>query len=889
MSWFRKNPRPRRLVARPTRTSRLTTVMQALRQPGIPGSILIALLLVVLLASMDILPLNPLPFRRGQYLDRDITARLNFWVADPQRKDDATRAALAKTPATFVLNSEQLDEGILATLRKIPAQLAAAQSLDKVGPELRMELGLVAPKRPKPLPPIPTAKAVPLAAKATAAPTAATQPETSTPAVAATTLIPPAATALSPVGLAPVVPAPAVPAPVAPAPPTAAELEAQAKAALARKVLEDAYAKAKAEADAIDKKNQAGYDAWVQCAEGLGASNYMRYLNTLRDELLETLIVDSDRAREQKQRPALLDVKLVTPEQMPIVLTPPPTVVSLIPLENKDAIRKRVAELIAPFPQELQAGVQHVLTKDLLAQPLYRYDAQRTEWDRQASVEAVLNDPTRPGDRKYRAEQILVSHANSPSAKATTPHEGLTDVDLRLLNAEHVRYLSHQYEAHPWRRWAQAMGRAGLVTFLVILIAAYVTWRRREIIHNNGAGFALAALLIVSLGITKFTVSILALPPNAALLGVCIGAIVMTIVYNRLFALTVGGLLAILTVFQVRGDFDLLTILVAGMVPCIVQLREVRTRTKLITVSCLSAGVALAAGFALAARAQTPWTLAWHESLWAAGSVLLAGLIVQSILPVIERLFGIATGSTLLEWCDASKPLLKRLAMESPGTYNHSLQLGAMCESAAHAIGGHDLLARVGAYYHDIGKTYKPDYFTENQIPGETNRHDKLSPQMSMLVILGHVKNGLELARQYALPKQLREFIASHHGTTRVQYFYHAACKEAQARGEAIPDENNFRYPGPKPASKEAGILMLADGVESSVRSLGETTPTNIRAQVHRIVTSRLEDGQLDNCALTLRQVHAIEESFVKTLCAVYHGRIAYPSDDKEKKDDTHT
>jgi putative nucleotidyltransferase with HDIG domain len=266
----------------------------------------------------------------------------------------------------------------------------------------------------------------------------------------------------------------------------------------------------------------------------------------------------------------------------------------------------------------------------------------------------------------------------------------------------------------------------------------------------------------------------------------------------------------------------------------------------------------------------------------AAAGALAVGFLVLGLLPLVERLFRVSTSMTLLEWCDASQALLKRLSEEAPGTFSHSVQLGTMCEAAAEAIGARGLLARAGAYYHDIGKINKSEYFVENQ-GGMTNPHSKLSPAMSLLIIIGHVKDGLELARQYGLPAVLREFIASHHGTTLVQYFYHAATEQRKADIDRAPDEVQFRYPGPKPRSKEAAILMLADASESSVRAMPEPSPGRIENQVHTMVTRRLMDGQLDECDLTLREVHQIEASLIRSICGSHHTRIAYPKMPNQK------
>jgi putative nucleotidyltransferase with HDIG domain len=258
---------------------------------------------------------------------------------------------------------------------------------------------------------------------------------------------------------------------------------------------------------------------------------------------------------------------------------------------------------------------------------------------------------------------------------------------------------------------------------------------------------------------------------------------------------------------------------------------------------------------------------------------LVVGVLIQGLLPVIERVFRIATSMTLLDYSDANQPLLKRLAIEAPGTYSHSLFIGSIAEAAAEAIGRNGLLCRVGAYYHDIGKINKPGYFIENQL-GSISWHKELSPAMSQLIIVGHVKDGMEMAREYGLPAVLRQFIETHHGTTLVEYFYNEAMKKHEQKDfldVPPPSEGEFRYTGPRPRTKEAAIVMLADAVEGAVRSLSEPTPTKIEAVVHNIAMRRLQDGQFDECDLTFRELGQIEASMSKTLAAHYHGRIAYP------------
>jgi putative nucleotidyltransferase with HDIG domain len=255
---------------------------------------------------------------------------------------------------------------------------------------------------------------------------------------------------------------------------------------------------------------------------------------------------------------------------------------------------------------------------------------------------------------------------------------------------------------------------------------------------------------------------------------------------------------------------------------------------------------------------------------------VIVGFLVLGILPSIERLFDITTGMTLAELRDSSKPLLRQLQQLAPGTYNHSLQIANIAEAAADAIGADSLLVYVGALYHDIGKMNKPEYFVENQASGD-NKHDKLRPAMSLLVIIGHVKDGIELAREYGLPRSIQHFIESHHGTTLVEYFFHAAKTQAEMSEKDSVDEVEFRYPGPKPQTKEAAILMLADAVESASRAMTEPNPGRIESLVRELSRKRLLDGQFDECDLTFKELGLIEESIVARVCAIHHGRISYP------------
>ena len=263
--------------------------------------------------------------------------------------------------------------------------------------------------------------------------------------------------------------------------------------------------------------------------------------------------------------------------------------------------------------------------------------------------------------------------------------------------------------------------------------------------------------------------------------------------------------------------------------------------------------------------------------LFNAGWAVAASLVIYGMLPFIEHFFGVLTDLSLLELGDVAHPLLQELVRRAPSTYNHSITVGSIAEAAAESIHARGLLVRVGAYFHDIGKMLKPNYFAENQGPDD-NRHEALAPAMSTLVIIAHIKDGADLARQHRLPQPIIDLIAQHHGTTRVEFFYDRATEQQQAdpNGGEV-DESSYRYPGPKPQTKEAAVLMLADAVESASRTLVDPTPARIESLVREIAEYRLHGGQFDESGLTLRELRTIEKSMVMSLTSIYHGRIKYP------------
>lgn len=262
-------------------------------------------------------------------------------------------------------------------------------------------------------------------------------------------------------------------------------------------------------------------------------------------------------------------------------------------------------------------------------------------------------------------------------------------------------------------------------------------------------------------------------------------------------------------------------------------------------------------------------------------SALIGGIVCSflaaGVAPIVEYLGGYITDMRLIEMATIDHPLLKELSIQTPGTWNHSMVMGMMVESASDAIGANPVLARVGSYFHDIGKLKKPLYYMEN-CGTQENRHDKLSPSMSALIIRSHVKEGIELAHEYKLPEAVIDMIPQHHGTARIEFFYDKARKEAEEAGNDPDsvDESLYRYPGPKPQTREAGILMLADGVEAAARTLSEPTFDRLQGMVQKMINKVFSSGELNECELTLRDLHVIAKSFTRVLNGIYHQRIAY-------------
>jgi putative nucleotidyltransferase with HDIG domain len=534
------------------------------------------------------------------------------------------------------------------------------------------------------------------------------------------------------------------------------------------------------------------------------------------------------------------------------------------PVARERVVRERVTkpgeavfkDFVKPIADPQLGPVLFGLVAEKLAgTPTLTYDEQRTKQKREEARNSV-----RDVYDIYRRGDLLVEQGQT-----------IGDEQLILLREEHNAAEREQGFSAKVRR---AFAIVILVAAFYALIGYFVHRNEPELAGNLRRIVALCGLVVVAVGIARL---LAAQPWDADLVPVAVAAMILAVAYDPHFALMITFALCLLTSLALGTGLSHFLVLMGGTAAGVLTLDEVRTRTKLIKVGATTALGYFLLTWATGLWQNQPLSLVASDSLWRAGWGLMAGFFLGGSLPFIENSFGIVTGISLLELGDITHPLLQELVRRAPGTHNHSITVGAIAESAAERIGAHAVLVRIGAYFHDIGKMLKPHYFVEN-LAGAANRHANLAPAMSTLIIIGHVKDGVDLGRQHHLPERIIDLIEQHHGTTLVEYFYH----EASRRNDSNPDgaailESAFRYPGPKPQSKEAGILMVADAVESASRTLSEPTPARLEGLVRDLIEKRLHDGQFDECGLTLREIGEIRESLIKSLIGIYHGRVKYP------------
>jgi len=537
----------------------------------------------------------------------------------------------------------------------------------------------------------------------------------------------------------------------------------------------------------------------------------------------------------------------------------------------------QVSDVLIGDASPLKARLEAKLGSPLVAELVFRWVKPRLRPT--LSFDKTLSQQERDAAVAAVPDQFVVHAVGETIAPQDRP---LTAASMKLLDAEYAQAVEN---LGTWTKLGRSCAAFGAVVALFGCCGYFIYNRNRRLATEWRPLMTLLIMAPATLALARwFSLD----PWRADIVLLLLFGLTFAVAFGRETSLLLTLSLAVLLSVATGQGMSHFLVIGGTLVVAVLQVGAIRDRTKLIRIGLVAAAVtfilSLGAGILTSQLALADGDLfdrsplvtgAVRTALW----TMVSGFIMTGMLPLVESHFGVLTEIRLLEFGDAAHPLLQELVRRAPGTYNHSINVASLAESAAESIGARGLLVRVGAYFHDIGKMLKPGYFVENQ-GAEPNLHEPLKPHMSTLIIIAHIKDGADLARQHRLPTTIIDFIEQHHGTTLVEYFYNRASE--QQRRELHPDESGvqetlFRYPGPKPQTKEAAVLMIADAVESASRTLVDPAPARIESLVDGIAMSRLLDGQFDECGLTLQELRTIQTSLAKSLTAVYHSRIKYP------------
>ncbi|HER23593.1 MAG TPA: HDIG domain-containing protein [Candidatus Atribacteria bacterium] len=447
--------------------------------------------------------------------------------------------------------------------------------------------------------------------------------------------------------------------------------------------------------------------------------------------------------------------------------------------------------------------------------------------------------------------------------------EVVTSEDIAILNSLGLK--------NPKINFSNIIGIVIITAVCLLVIFLYLSFFFPGIYENVNKLILLGIISILVVLLAKIASQV-----SGYLMPIASASMLIAISLSPNVAMMLTVILSLLIGFFPGGGLNYILVSVISGIVAIYSIRKATQRSSLTRAGLIIAGVNMMIISALGLINNEGYYLILQNNLWGVLNGFLAVIMTIGILPFLESYFDITTSFKLMELSNPNQPLLKKMILEAPGTYHHSIVVGNLSETAAEEIGGNGLLARVGAIYHDIGKIKRPYFFTENQ-EAYKNIHDDMEPSLSALVIASHVKEGIELAKKSKLPKDIVDIIAQHHGTNLITYFFHRALQENGSANEAVAEEN-YRYSGPKPQTKEAAIILLADSLEAATRSLTNPTPTRIKTLVKEIIQKNLESGQLEECDLTLKDLDKIGDSFSRILTGMFHSRVEYPDEDLIKK-----
>jgi len=478
------------------------------------------------------------------------------------------------------------------------------------------------------------------------------------------------------------------------------------------------------------------------------------------------------------------------------------------------------------------------------------------------------------GRRSTSTETVRDYFEISKNERVIGKHDKVTGEQERILTALEKARVSQETSQSPLVMVSLYLAESIRLLLFCLLFGAYIYIFHPRVYWNISQ---LTSVFAVSLLFLVFTAVVVRFELSPYLVPVAFAAVMVGALFDFKLGLIASVFYATLIPLVTAFDSNIAFASMLAGAAAVAGLEKMRSRSHVYSVFLHIAGAYVAAVLAIELGHAKSARELGEYAMWGVANGMFSSAAVMFLLPIFEHLFNRTSRFALLELTDLNKPTLKRLNMEAHGTYHHSMLIGTLVDAVADSVGADSLTVRVMAYYHDIGKMFKPEYFAENQ-GGGFNKHEKITPQMSALILVSHVKDGVELAREEKLPELVIDGIREHHGTGVMAFFYQKAL---ETDSHSSVNKDDFRYPGPRPQSKETGLLMCADTVEAAVRSLKDPTPTSIRNMVTKLIDQRMHDGELDQSGLTLSDLNVIKEKFITILTGIYHKRIAYPGQEE--------
>lgn len=499
------------------------------------------------------------------------------------------------------------------------------------------------------------------------------------------------------------------------------------------------------------------------------------------------------------------------------------------------------------------------------------------------SPNLIYNHEETQARREKAIENVSDSFKISENQRIVSKHDKVTRRQVNILQALEEKKARRKIAESGLQTFSLFVGKGLRIAILLFLLAFSLNYFSPDIIKNTNKVTLVFVVVIAYMLLMALIVRTPGLSPYL------IPASFVSMVFAAFFGVLTAAIFALFAGIMILTHTNLppqhLFIAIFAGIVALTSISKLRERKNFYTIF-LYISIAYVAGiFSFSVTQGESLKPMLFSSVWGITNSLFCTILVMFLLPIFESVLGMTTNFTLMELSDLNKPLLKRLVLEAPGTYHHSILVGNLVEAVAGDIGVNSLLARVAAYYHDIGKLEKPDYFFENK-RGTVNKHEKLAPSMSALILSAHVKDGLALAKEEKLPPVIIDAIREHHGTTVMRYFYNKAQEYDSKESINVED---FRYSGPKPQTKENALIMLADSSEAAARSLKEPTEPRIRAVVNKIFEERMNSGELDQSGLTLNDIARVKEKFVQLLTSVFHPRVSYPKQKEEEQGSNET